>query len=417
MAAIVLTRNMQLAKHHGSGIVGVICLRSYSAASAPPNTDGPRPLKSTNVAAMKRGTGGRSSFNGIVATVFGATGFVGRYVCNKLGKSGSQMILPYRGDDSDAIRLKVCGDLGQVLFHFYNLGDPASIREAVKHSNVVINLVGRDYETKNYKFKDVNIHGPARLASICRDAGVERFIHLSSLNVEANPKGHYISGGSQWLKTKYEGELMVRDAFPNATIIRPADIYGSEDRFLRYYAHIWRRQFRSMPLWHKGERTVKQPVFVSDVAQAIVNAAKDPDTAGRIYQAVGPKRYQLSELVDWFHRLMRKDQKGWGYHRYDLRWDPTFKLKVKLTNLICPGAPIGGLHLDRVEREFVTDKVIPGVPTLEDLGVQLTNMEDQVPWELRPYRAALYYDAELGEFETPSPPKTIEARDEMRLFA
>lgn len=114
---------------------------------------------------------------------------------------------------------------------------------------------------------------------------------------------------------------------------------------------------------------------------------------------------------------MRKDQKGWGYHRYDLRWDPTFKLKVKLTNLICPGAPIGGLHLDRVEREFVTDKVIPGVPTLEDLGVQLTNMEDQVPWELRPYRAALYYDAELGEFETPSPPKTIEARDEMRLFA
>lgn len=113
---------------------------------------------------MKRGTGGRSSFNGIVATVFGATGFVGRYVCNKLGKSGTQMILPYRGDDSDAIRLKVCGDLGQVLFHFYNLGDPASIREAVKHSNVVINLVGRDYETKNYKFKDVNIHGPARLA-------------------------------------------------------------------------------------------------------------------------------------------------------------------------------------------------------------------------------------------------------------
>ncbi|ALC45116.1 CG6020 [Drosophila busckii] len=414
MAAIVLTRNMQLAKHHGTGVVGVLCMRGYAAAA--PDADAPRPLKTTNPAAMKRGTGGRSSFNGIVATVFGATGFLGRYVCNKLGKSGSQMILPYRGDDSDVIRLKVCGDLGQVLFHFYNLEDPRSIRDAVKHSNVVINLVGRDYETKNFKFKDVHVNGAARLASICRDAGVERFIHVSSLNVEANPKPLYVKN-AKWLKSKYDGELQVRDAFPNATIIRPADIYGSEDRFLRYYAHIWRRQFRSMPLWHKGERTVKQPVFVSDVAQAIVNAIKDPDSAGRIYQAVGPKRYQLSELVDWFHRVMRKDQKRWSYMRYDMRLDPTFMMKVKLTSLICPGAPVGGLHAERIEREAITDKVLPGVPTLEDLGVHLTAMEDQVPWELRPYRAALYYDAELGEFEAPSPPKAIEAREETRLFA
>ncbi|KAH8300497.1 hypothetical protein KR018_009204 [Drosophila ironensis] len=413
MAGIVLTRNLQLAKHHGSGVVGVLCLRGYAAQAE----EGPRPLKNTNPSAMKRGTGGRSSFNGIVATVFGATGFLGRYVCNKLGKSGTQMILPYRGDDSDVIRLKVTGDLGQVLFHFYNLEDVASIRDAVKYSNVVINLVGRDFETKNFKFRDVHAQGAERIARISREAGVDRFIHLSSLNVEAKPKDQYVKGGSEWLLSKYEGEMRVRDAFPNATIIRPADIYGAEDRFLRYYAHIWRRQFRSMPLWHKGEKTVKQPVYVSDVAQAIVNAIKDPDTAGRVYQAVGPKRYQLSELVDWFHRLMRKDQKRWGYARYDMRWDPTFLLKAKLTNWICPGSPIGGLHPSRIERETYTDKVITGVPTLEDLGVTLTSMEEQVPWELRPYRAALYYDAELGEFEAASPPKTIDARDECRLFA
>jgi len=114
---------------------------------------------------------------------------------------------------------------------------------------------------------------------------------------------------------------------------------------------------------------------------------------------------------------MRKDQKRWGYMRYDMRWDPTFLLKAKLNSFICPGTPIGGLHPARIEREAVTDKVLTGVPTLEDLGVTLTTMEQQVPWELRPYRAALYYDAELGEFETPSPPKCIEARDELRLFA
>lgn len=130
-----------------------------------------------------------------------------------------------------------------------------------------------------------------------------------------------------------------------------------------------------------------------------------------------PKRYQLSELVDWFHRIMRKDPEWWGYQRYDLRFDPTFVLKTKLTEMICPGAPVGGLHLERVELECVTDKVLNNVPTLEDLGVQLTPMENQVPWELRPYRAALYYDADLNEFEKPALPKTISPREEKRVVA
>ncbi|KAM7358085.1 NADH:ubiquinone oxidoreductase subunit 39 [Cochliomyia hominivorax] len=412
MASLIMMRNIQMAKQQCNGAVGVLYMRAANYSS-----DGPRPLKTTNLSAMKRGTGGRSSFNGIVATVFGCTGFLGRYVCNKLGKSGTQMILPYRGEDSEAIRLKVCGDLGQVLFQFYELGDEEAIRKAVKYSNVVINLVGREYETKNFTFNDVHVEGARRIARICRQMGVERLIHVSALNADPNPKSHIIDGGSNFLRSKYWGEQAVRDEFPEATIIRPSDIYGSEDRFLRYYAHIWRRQFRSMPLWYKGERTVKQPVYVSDVAQGILNCAKDPETAGKVYQAVGPKRYQLSELVDWFHRLMRKDEKWWGYQRYDMRFDPTFVVKTKLTEMICPGSPVGGLHLERLELECVTDKVLSNVPTLEDLGVQLTPMENQVPWELRPYRAALYYDADLNEFETPAPPKTIAPREEQRLFA
>lgn len=83
------------------------------------------------------------------------------------------------------------------------------------------------------------------------------------------------------------GEQLVREEFPDAVIIRPSDIYGQEDRFLTYYASFWRRQGRFMPLWKKGEETVKQPVFASDVAQGILNAARDPDTNGRTYQAVG----------------------------------------------------------------------------------------------------------------------------------
>lgn len=140
--------------------LGIICLKSnYSSEVTPP-----RVLRTTNLSALKRGTGGRSSFNGMVVTIFGSTGFVGRYVANKFGKIGSQVILPYRADHYEAMRLKLVGDLGQVLFHFYHLEDEESIKAAVKYSNVVVNLVGRDWETNNFDFNAVHIDGARRIA-------------------------------------------------------------------------------------------------------------------------------------------------------------------------------------------------------------------------------------------------------------
>jgi len=97
-------------------------------------------------------------------------------------------------------------------------------------------------------------------------------------------------GGSEFLRTKYEGELAVKEEFPDATIFRPADIYGQEDRFIQYYANFYRRTFTWLPLWHRGEKTIKQPVHVGDVATAVINALKDPDSAGRTYDIAGPHR-------------------------------------------------------------------------------------------------------------------------------
>lgn len=128
------------------------------------DVDAPRQLKTTNLAAIKRGSGGRSSFNGMVVSIFGSTGFLGPYVANRFGKIGSQMVCCYRGDWYPAMRLKPVGDLGQVLFHFYHLNDEKSIREAVKYSNVVVNLVGRAWETRNFKFNDVHVDGARRIA-------------------------------------------------------------------------------------------------------------------------------------------------------------------------------------------------------------------------------------------------------------
>jgi NADH dehydrogenase (ubiquinone) 1 alpha subcomplex subunit 9 len=89
------------------------------------------------------------------------------------------------------------------------------------------------------------------------------------------------------LRTKYEGEKAVKEEFPDVTIFRPSDIYGQEDRFMRYYAHFWRRSFQWLPLWHRGEKTIKQPVFIGDVAQAVLNALKDPESVGKTYDIVG----------------------------------------------------------------------------------------------------------------------------------
>ncbi|KAL0883801.1 hypothetical protein ABMA27_015891 [Loxostege sticticalis] len=394
MAAVALKGHFATKVASKNGSLGVLYIKSAQYSS-----DG-RP----NLAAYKRGTGGRSSFNGIVATVFGCTGFVGRYVCNKLGKTGTQMVLPYRCDFYDAQRLKVCGDLGQVLFTPFDLRDEESIAKAVRYSNVVINLVGRDYETKNFKFKDVHVDGARRLARICREMGVERFIHLSYLNASSNPKPLVLSKPSMFKISKYEGEQAVKEEFPTATIIRASDIYGSEDRFLRAFASQWRVHGQLLPLYKNGMATIKQPVYVSDVAQGIVNAARDPDTRCQVYQAVGPDRYLLADMVDWFFKLMRKDE-NWGYRRYDMKYDPIFPLKVALVNMISPAYPFGNLHWESIEREATTDVTQRGVPTLEDLGVCLTRMQDQVPWELKPFRAYQYYIDKLGEFAKPEPPK------------
>ncbi|GAB1601726.1 NADH dehydrogenase [ubiquinone] 1 alpha subcomplex subunit 9, mitochondrial-like [Argonauta hians] len=349
------------------------------------------------MASMKRGRGGRSSFSGIVATVFGATGFLGKHLVNKLGKIGSQVIVPYRGEASEVLRLKLCGDLGQILFFPYSLRDDASVQKVMKYSNVVINAVGRDWETRNFSFNDVHVDGARRIARLARECGVERLIHVSSLNASPDPQKIYMKSGSEFLKSKYEGELAVREEFPEVTIFRPSDIFGSEDRFIRYYANAWRRGRGCVPLWKKGTETIKAPVYVSDVAEGIMKAIRDPESVGQTYEAIGPNQFYLSDLVDYFYTILR-----WrGYKRIPIT--PIFLAKVKALTYL---PRYRALNVEKLEREHITD-VITGCPTLEDLGVQLTRLQDRAVFELKPFRMYSYYYDQIGEFSEPTPPPIV----------
>lgn len=157
----------------------------------------------------------------------------------------------------------------------------------MKHSNVVINLIGRDNETSNFDFESIHVEGPRTIARIAREIGVKRFIHMSALNSSPKPPEFYIKGGSKFLKTKYYGELAVREEFPDATIFRPADMYGECDNFLWYYCRPHRRSWRRLPLPNSGYGITKTPVSLSDVAKGVVNSITDNDAIGKTYDAVG----------------------------------------------------------------------------------------------------------------------------------
>jgi len=251
------------------------------------------------------GFGGYSSNKGITATVFGATGFVGRYVVDKLASKGITVIVPFRGDDLEARHLKLMGDLGRVNPVPYDPRVVDSVRDVVHPSQLVVNLIGKDFETKhwagsfvkNYTYEQVHAEIPRMLAQVCAEQGVHQFIHMSSL--AARP------GSLSELDTsKLNGEIAVRAHFPDATIVKPANIFGDEDRFMNQIARL-ARALPSFALVNNGTAQV-QPVYVNDVAKAVVNMVQSPDAVGATYNLAGPDVLTRKELTEFVFDVIRR---------------------------------------------------------------------------------------------------------------
>lgn len=394
----------------GSRNVAVLFVRPSSTDSAAPKSFDdvarvPPPRRSAALSSFKQGTGGRSSFSGAVATVFGATGFTGRYICNRLGKCGSQIIIPYRGDPYDARDLRLSGDLGQVLFFPYHLYDEDAIRKVVKHSNVVINNIGTLYETKKFPFEYTHVEAARNIARISREVGVSKLIHVSAMNASLEPEEHLIPGGSRFLKTKALGEIAVREEFPEAIIIRPATIFGNEDHFVHIYMSAWRRWFfHKIDLWHRGEDTFVMPIHASDFATGLTNAVFDPTADGQTYEFVGPHCYNFGELIEWMFDFCHRGKNYKNFHR--LGFGPMTTTRTNINELMIKlwrGLSIqwNWEYLEHVE---CTSDVLTGVPTAEDLGV--TNMKDFERFgtsALELFDHFGYYTAKLNELPRPGP--------------
>lgn len=363
--------------------------------------------KEVNAYSYPRGTSGRSSVSGNTVTVFGATGVMGRILCNRLGKEGSQIVVPYRGDIHDTRPLKLCADLGQMYFQEIDIRDPESIRKAVQYSNVVINCIGADYETRNFSYNDVNVVGARNIARACKEFNVSKFIHFSALNASLNPQQIYFKP-SEFLRTKYLGELAVKEEFEESVIIRPSNIYGESDRFLFQYINDLRRGPTSIPLWNRGEMTIKMPVHQSNVADGVMKILHNKDIKGVTYDFAGPDKFLLSEIVDYiFQRIQRPNIKR-SY------MTPSRMAITYLTEKIMKRSQF---NFDLMEREFISDAYSTDGfnPTLKDLDVEFKNFESAVAWHLKVFNKMSYYNEKLGEFAEPKAPKPLSEDFEFQL--
>lgn len=326
----------------------------------------------------RKGTGGRCSYNGLTATIFGLNSLVGKALSARLAKKGTQLVIPYRGSRYFEEKFKIAGDLGQIYFHKFNLKDENSLYEGMRYSNVVINLIGKSNETRNFSFDEVHVEGPRRMARIARELGIKKFIHFSAINAHPNPTPVVTRKGSGFLKSKYYGELAVREEFPDAIILRPSDIIGEKDTFMNHFNSYARNKMGyNLSIWDYYHEVEKQPVYLDDVVQSVEKAILDDSANGKTFQAVGPYRYNFYDLIEYMRTCSGRSSDHDGFRIKNLRYDTIMRVMITLAGYL---RKYPFCTWDRIERESISDFIDPKFPTIEDLGVKPTDLEPMIQY-------------------------------------
>ena len=281
-----------------------------------------------------------------LVTVFGGAGFIGRYVCEFLFKSGVRVRVATRNPRNDYF-LQPLAQVGQFGFEKADVTNPASVRNAVKSATAVINLCG----VFGGAMHSVHVEGARNVAEAARDAGAAALVQVSAIGASREAQSNYG-------RTKGEGEEAVRNAFASATIIRPSLVFGPEDDLTNRFAAMARLPF--LPV--VASKRNFQPVYVRDLAKAIAMAALEPARfGGNIYEIAGPQVMSMAEL---HHAILEiTDQKPEVVHMPDF----VTGLIAKLGWL--PGAPLTQDQWMMLQRDNVPSGSAPGV---EAFGIEPT---------------------------------------------
>ena len=314
-----------------------------------------------------------------LVTIYGGSGFVGRYIARRLAKQGWRVRVAVRRPN-EAGFVRPYGTPGQVEPLFCNIRDDASVRAAMRGAEAVVNCVGTFDKGGANNFDAVQNEGAGRIARIATELGIARLVHVSALGADAG-------SDSLYARTKAQGEAAVLAAFPNAMILRPSVMFGNEDGFFNRFAGL--TAFGPV-LALVGGNTRFQPVYVDDVAQAAVLGAIGAAKPG-IYELGGPDTETLKALIDRMLGVI---------HRRRL----VVNLPFWVGGLIGGALDIGSaLTLGLVSNRLLTrdqalllrtdNTVSDGARGLADLGIRPTDMDAILPGYLWRYRPSGQYDA------------------------
>jgi NADH dehydrogenase len=290
--------------------------------------------------------------------LLGGSGFVGRSVCEKLvERSGGagQIVVPSR----HPARAKHLQMLPNVQVAGADVHDDATLRRLVEGSDAVVQLIailhGRPAD-----FQRVHVDLPGRLGAMCARAGVRRLVHVSALGVSRDAPSHY-------LRSKLAGEEAVRMSVREAVLLRPSIVFGELDRFLNLFATL--QAFAPfVPL--AGAEARMQPVWVEDLAEAIIRCLDDAGSAGRTYECAGPRVYTLRQLVHLAGRWSGHERAVIGLP------DPIARLQALAFEWL-PGEPL--ITRDNIDSLSVPNVAGNALPGLDALGITPTALEAIAP--------------------------------------
>ena len=299
-----------------------------------------------------------------LVTVFGGSGFLGRHTVRALARAGWRIRVAVRHPNS-AFFLRPLGSVGQIDIIKCDVTDAEAVARAVRGAQAVVNLCGILFQS-GQTFEEVQADGAAHVAQAAAAAGAGALVHVSALGADSE-------SDSRYAVTKAEGEAAVREAFPKAVILRPSIVFGPEDGFFNKFAAL-ARFLPALPLIGGGH-TRFQPVFVGDVARAIVAGLTRQD--GRTYELGGPAIYTFKELLQLILRETGR--------RRALVPVPFGLAMLKAAFLQILPKPL--LTMDQVKLLKKDNVVSATASGLSDLGITPTSVEAVVPsylWRFHP---------------------------------
>lgn len=313
-----------------------------------------------------------------LVTIYGGSGFVGRYIARRMAQAGWRVRVAVRRPN-EAMHVKPYGVVGQVEPVFCNIRDDASVRAVLAGADAVINCVGTFDRKGRNSFQAIQNEGAARIARLAAEEGVAQLVQISAIGAD-------LESDSAYARSKAQGEAVVIEHFPNAVILRPSVVFGAEDQFFNRFAGMTRFG-PILPV--VGAETKFQPVYVDNVAQAAVLGAMGKAEPG-IYELGGPEVATFRELMQQMLRVIRRRR---------LIVNIPFGIASVMGGVMdfIQTATLGlvpaQITSDQVKSLRVDNVVAPGARGFADLGITPVAVEAVLPDYLWRFRPAGQYEA------------------------